>query len=119
MKKTPDAIENGYQRVSSMQRDIYNLAPTPMLLKAFAFSTVLNCAARGKVVEMCRRWSQDCAGCGRCGRHDLLSVLVVCFGRMVVLRSVRDRVAMQRRCCVIVADVTGRGVVQSRWCSMR
>jgi hypothetical protein len=83
-----------------------------MLLNAFAFSTVLNCAARGEVVEMCRRWLQDCACCSRglrCGRHDLLSVLATGLGRVAVLRSVRDRVAMQMRCCAIFASVRNGG----------
>jgi len=103
MKKTPDAMENGYQRVSPVNPFVQFPNLTPMLLKAFAFSTVLNCAARGEVVEICRRWLQDCARCGRCGRHDLLNVLAAGLGSVVILRSVRDTVAMHRRCCAIVA----------------
>jgi len=56
MKKTPEAIEKGYQDVSPAQTCPLLATLTPMLLNAFAFSTVLNCAARGEVVEICRRW---------------------------------------------------------------
>jgi hypothetical protein len=53
MKTTPEAMENGYEHQQGTFIEVNNKR-TPMLLNARAFSTVLNCAARGLVVEILR-----------------------------------------------------------------
>lgn len=79
-----------------------------MLLNARAFSTVLNCAARGLVVDMLRCWRHLCACCGRKEfLNELAGVLMFGLDNAVVLCKVRDKVlscccAMMCRNCLLV-----------------